>query len=278
MKGAKKVTFCNNRIDCISLSVKSSTDSILTLHSGAVPPRYSMSRKNTEIKSFSQRSAMRLLYAARSLRESAKWFVTLTYPENYPMDGRVIQAHFNAICRRWKRDGIAWAIWWKEFQKRGAPHYHVILYDKPDKAELSKDWFEIVGSGDEKHLRAGTRVEEIRSTVAGYVASYAKKLTQKKVPEGFKHVGRFWGISTIAKKKSEEKNFIVCAPKAVLDKIMAPIKRLIEWKGKKYHGEKREWQVGSCYLWGISADRIEKFFSCYTLVRRGRVLYLSGIY
>ena len=61
------------------------------------------------------------------------------------------------------------------------------------KEELSKEWYRIVGSGDPKHLRAGTRVERIKRSAISYVAKYAQKNEQKQVPEGFQNVGRFWG-------------------------------------------------------------------------------------
>jgi hypothetical protein len=55
----------------------------------------------------------------------------------------------------------------------------------------------MVGSRDEKHLRAGTRIEAIKSKghLYGYLYNYIKKSDQKEVPEGFENVGRFWGSS-----------------------------------------------------------------------------------
>ena len=60
-----------------------------------------------------------------------------------------------------------------------------------------KDGIELLDSGDDKHLRAGTRVEGIRSKshLHGYLTNYIKKSQQKEVPEGFENVGRFLGLS-----------------------------------------------------------------------------------
>jgi hypothetical protein len=118
----------------------------------------------------------------------------------------------------------AWGVWRLEFQKRGAPHFHILLWDGPviedvlhlysvkkkrwiwvgdtknsNNRELfnwiSSTWFRVVGSGDAKHLRAGTRTEPIQSWngVVYYISKYLAKLTEDGfVPEGF--AGRFWGV------------------------------------------------------------------------------------
>ncbi len=82
-----------------------------------------------------------------------------------------------------------------EFQKRGALHFHIFLNGEVAKEEVSAAWYRIVGSGDERHLRAGTRVEALREhhAAAAYAAKYASKADQKDVPEEFTDVGRFWG-------------------------------------------------------------------------------------
>jgi hypothetical protein len=59
----------------------------------------------------------------------------------------------------------------------------------------SRRWFEIVGSHDEKHLRAGVCWERLEDEDAAlkYAAKHAAKCKQKLVPEKFLNVGRFWG-------------------------------------------------------------------------------------
>src|SRR4030043_1642297 len=65
--------------------------------------------------------------------------------------------------------------------------------------ELADRWYRVVDSGDEKHLRAGTGIEAIKSKghLYGYLSNYIKKLDQKTPPEGFEKVGRFWGASRV---------------------------------------------------------------------------------
>jgi len=137
-----------------------------------------------------------LRHVVRNSEDTWKAFITLTYPEHFSYDGRQVKAHLNAFLQYLRRRCIKY-IWILEFQLRGAAHFHILVSDFIDKAELSKEWYNIVASGDEKHLRAGTQIQAIKSKrhLYGYLSSYINKLHQKSVPEGFENVGRFWGAS-----------------------------------------------------------------------------------
>lgn len=152
--------------------------------------------KRSKIIKFSWRSARRLRHLIRNSEDTWKAFVTLTYPAEYPCNGRETKAHLNAFLQFLRRKGIK-SVWVLEFQSRGAPHYHVIVSGFIPKEEIAERWYRIVGSGDERHLRAGTGISAIRSKrhLYGYLLSYIKKLDQKTPPEEFEDVGRFWGSS-----------------------------------------------------------------------------------
>jgi hypothetical protein len=83
-----------------------------------------------------------------------------------------------------------------EFQERGAPHFHVLINQAVSRVWLSQVWYRVVGSGDVRHMVAGTRSEPLRElhAAAAYASKYAAKQGQKDVPEGFTDVGRFWGV------------------------------------------------------------------------------------
>lgn len=153
-------------------------------------------KKRSKIIKFSKRSARRLRHLIRNTEDMWRVFITLTYPENYPGNGRETKAHLNAFLQYLRRKGIK-SVWVLEFQSRGAPHYHIIASGHIQKDDIAGRWYRIVGSGDEKHLRAGTRIESIKSKrhLYGYLLSYIRKLDQKTPPEGFEDVGRFWGSS-----------------------------------------------------------------------------------
>ena len=84
-----------------------------------------------------------------------------------------------------------------EFQERGAPHFHILVDKEIPHQKVAKSWYRIVGSGDEKHLKAGTEVRAIRAkdSIGYYLTTYMEKARQKSVPPEYEKVGRFWGSS-----------------------------------------------------------------------------------
>ncbi len=155
--------------------------------------------KRGDIVEFSNRSRNRLLFAAFNARVEWSAFVTLTYPAEFPTDGCVVRKDRNAFLTYLRREysDIAY-LWALEFQARGAPHIHFLADQFIDLHWLSETWYQVVGSQDEKHLRAGTQVESVRGREQGasYMAkSYTGKRAQKQVPPEYMNVGRFWGTS-----------------------------------------------------------------------------------
>lgn len=149
-----------------------------------------------QVKGFSASSARRMEFAVRNSISEWTTLVTLTYPAEFPEDGRVCKQHLRAFLEFLRRQKLLYA-WVLEFQARGAPHFHLVTTGFIDKDWVSARWYEIVGSGDERHLRAGTRIERLRTPAAApkYMARYIGKLEQKTVPNSFTNVGRFWGTS-----------------------------------------------------------------------------------
>jgi hypothetical protein len=126
--------------------------------------------------------------------EALTVMLTLTYPREFPMDGRLVKRHWHNMRTWLVREGIK-GCWFLEFQKRGAPHFHVFLNSRVKKGRIAERWYQIVGSEDLSHLVAGTRIELLREQhgASAYAAKYASKVEQKEPPEGFRDVGRFWG-------------------------------------------------------------------------------------
>lgn len=153
-----------------------------------------------EINQFTKDSRRRLAFVASNCNADLCVMVTLTYPRQYPTNGKIVKRHFKLFKDSLLRSHPASYLWCLEFQKRGAPHYHILL-DNPDilkhKQWVSNRWYEIVDSKDPKHLLAGTRCERMRTSEGGrrYIVKYAQKMRQKKVPEAYRNVGRFWGHS-----------------------------------------------------------------------------------
>jgi hypothetical protein len=104
--------------------------------------------------------------------------------------------HWRRMRQWFVRQGQKSGLWFKEFQARGAPHFHVFLTGPIPHEAVAEAWYRIVASGDIRHLWAGTRVEALRNPSAAgtYAAKCASKTRQKDVPEEFLAVGRFWGV------------------------------------------------------------------------------------
>lgn len=191
------------------------------------------------IVEFSSKSELRMMRRLVSL-DYSPWLralasgsvlamVTLTYPGTWqPLvpSAKAASAHLRAFRSRLERAiGPVAAISKREFQRRGAPHWHLMLplpstiRGEPTPVWMSTAWFEVVGSGDERHLRAGTGVDWSTGAraidpvrTARYFASYSargSKAYQHVVPELWLEnggCGRFWSIWRLS--PAEESVFI----------------------------------------------------------------------
>jgi len=132
-------------------------------------------------------------------------FVSLTYPHEYPEDPEVCKNHLKALRRRLQRTFGEFAGFWRMgIQRRGAWHFHLLLFVEPSTGPvrelrrfissfISSSWYEVTGKVSEGHLHAGTRVEAIRKWKQA--TSYAERYIAKPeaFPEGLE-TGRIWGI------------------------------------------------------------------------------------
>jgi hypothetical protein len=151
---------------------------------------------------FSRGSRRRLLELLASLNRDAilllPLFVTLTYPGTFSPEPSAWKRDLDVFIKRLRRAYPSVALVWKlEPQKRGAPHYHMLIFgvEHIPYEWLALAWYEVVGSGDPRHLQAGTRVERVKSWrgVMSYAAKYLGKVeASTDWPE---YVGRWWGVS-----------------------------------------------------------------------------------
>jgi hypothetical protein len=133
-------------------------------------------------------------------------FVTLTYPAAFPT-AQASKKDLDAFLKRLERSyGQLWVIWKLEPQRRGAPHFHLLVYlgstfHADDLCTWAAHaWHELAGGGDPNHLKwhlgqLGNRrcVETVRDWqgVANYAGKYLGKVSIG--DEEWKHPGRFWG-------------------------------------------------------------------------------------
>src|SRR5215217_7282671 len=160
------------------------------------------------VRGFSRESRTNLLRRLASINRGAfkafkgrVIFVTLTYPKQYPEDPELCKRHLKALRKRLQREYEPFAAFWRlGIQKRGAWHFHLLLFVGPsigsiDKLRrfISSSWYEVVGKVSEGHLHAGTRVVAVRKwkQATSYVERYMAK--PEEFPEGLQ-TGRIWGV------------------------------------------------------------------------------------
>jgi hypothetical protein len=151
------------------------------------------------ITDFTKGSRRRMLRTMGKIKRSElPMFVTLTYPGVWPKEPAVWKRHLKNFAARLRRRSKNVAFLWRmEFQKRGAPHYHLLVWGLPEswtkgqglrdfRSWLAASWYEVVGSGDNRHLQAGTQCDKCQ-TIRGafaYAAKYLGKVEEKVKPSG----------------------------------------------------------------------------------------------
>jgi len=129
-----------------------------------------------------------------NFRQDFTAFATLTYPDDYPTDGRIVKRHWHAFVERMRR--IGWfgensLVWFLEFQHRGAPHLHCFLTGYLSHEWVAQAWAEITGGN--KEACSQVKALEHADRAGCYAKKYAIKNEQKQIPDGFINTGRWWG-------------------------------------------------------------------------------------
>lgn len=148
------------------------------------------------------------VYSINFDRVELPYFVTLTYHHEWPSEPSGWHDQVKALTKRLERIWGRLMYYWRlEFQERGAPHLHLLLWFEDSTARISDPtqrlwrfrnnvawcWNEIVDPSDYEHLEAGTSVEPCKNLrhLTGYLSKYVAKTEQiQPAPAG---IGRVWG-------------------------------------------------------------------------------------
>ncbi len=138
-----------------------------------------------------------------------RWFPAWWKREKYEFSWKLIKRDLDTFGKRLRRlknfSGLLWKmeiVQRKSGRFKGAwiPHFHcLILFKGVQRVNsfrrwLSGSWFNVVGSGDDKHLKAGTNALVAYGGATGKLFSYLGKYLGKTFEvEGIK-AGRIWGI------------------------------------------------------------------------------------
>jgi len=173
-----------------------------------------------EIKEFSHKSRQAL---ARTIHATGSTFLsmmTVTCPDIWSKNGAEYKAAQNRFFTWLRYHHPCEYLWFFEFQRRGAPHTHIMLsiphQGRTAHVKFAKAWCNAlkiepnITATDRKsgtlynlrerckwfHLRS-KQWENIRDEGGAkkYGLQYAMKTFQKRVPKAYRKVGRFWGCS-----------------------------------------------------------------------------------
>jgi hypothetical protein len=217
----------------------------------------SWSAPRGRIKGFSQRARSRMIKRLASWSVAAVnngILITLTYPESWPGESADWKGHFKAWWKRFQRrfPGVS-AAWKLEFQERGAPHFHVLVVGVSfvPMDWIASSWYEVVRSGDPRHLVAGTEVHRVRRKrhALAYISKYLGKVDQTC---GADYPGRYWGIVGRAHEPRRVESFGVSLRTAVA--LQRQMCRVVGHTHQKRRG--RTYRAGWLIVPGAIARRL----------------------
>jgi hypothetical protein len=172
------------------------------------------------ITEFSKRSRHRLLFKLGNIDQRQILYrplmATLTYGDDWPTSPvkwkRDLQALVKRILRRYPSAAIIWRM---EPQKRGAPHFHLLIFNLRflPFGQVAQWWADITNGNP----ASCSRVERVRSWrgVMSYASKYLAKLDGDNRqflsgPNGkaLSEVGRLWGVINAEALPTDVREFI----------------------------------------------------------------------
>ena len=162
------------------------------------PTSQSHKTRRSNITRFSPKSQRRFKLLLRNTMHLMRCWIVLTYPANYPNDGRKIKHHIQKM-RQWLQRRGHQIVWLLEFQQRGAPHLNILSTKSINIQEIKQYWHELIGHN--VSLNTGVSVSTIYNHDG--LILYLLKKSQKKVPISINNVGRFWGYTRDLSRYSE---------------------------------------------------------------------------
>jgi len=166
---------------------------------GIPKPLPAPSKKSTRglIVDYSRKSRIRLIKKTARLYADKAVFLTLTYGRYFPSP-KGAKRHLQILMKRLKRRfPLASGFWRMEPQKRGAPHFHLLLFNVPfiHWKKIQAVWGEIIGQESPR-----IKIELVKSKraimryVSKYVAKYDAGGSCFLVNSPYLTVGRVWGV------------------------------------------------------------------------------------
>jgi len=144
-----------------------------------------------------------------SIKFESVTMVTLTYGREYPKEVKEWKANLKEWRRRFERLlGPKQSIWRLELQKRGAPHFHILIMDCPyiPITDIQNIWYSVTKTPISLQYGNGCDIQTVKgdggkSLIMSYVAKYAAKLPEENPNIENGKLGRIWGYWNIDEPK-----------------------------------------------------------------------------
>ena len=156
--------------------------------------------KRGKVSHFSRKSRRNLLNKILKLEHrDGYYFVTLTYQENdkaFTEWKKNLNHFYCSLQYHYPKMGFLWKL---EFQKRGTPHFHLLLFDpttpsiKELRSLVKEHWYKIVGMRSKEFRHHGTDTQVVKNIKQSgfYLAMY--QLKDANEPMDILK-GRTWGV------------------------------------------------------------------------------------
>jgi hypothetical protein len=143
------------------------------------------------------------LVGSKHGKKAVALFNTLTYSREWPSDWRTWKRQLEAFRMRLERSpfGLVGATWRLEFQKRGAPHFHLLtMFPKKVSVRafrlwLSRAWNDVIDGGED-NLKVGCNSRQVYGSpdkLLCYLSKYLTKVVHSADTEE-QPTGRLWGF------------------------------------------------------------------------------------
>jgi len=165
--------------------------------------------KRGQVKTLSKQSLSKAVFVVSETFIIFTSVVTVTYGKNVPTDGKAVKKHLHNFLQKIRYHfGSFEYLWWLEFQRRGAPHFHILLTleaNKENRYLLAELWVKATNEYKTPEMLRVHRHKKTFETIRKgdnakrYLTWYTGKQRQKRVPKNYVNVGRFWGASKAVK-------------------------------------------------------------------------------
>jgi hypothetical protein len=210
------------------------------------------------VRTFSAASRKRLLELfSRLVSSFPALFITLTYPSEFPgveRSKRDFRAWLKRLCRAYPQAAVVWRF---AFQRRGAPHFHLLLFGVKwlDHEVIRSWWRDVIGYEGPMRLQVDVSLVRGRRQAQGYVAKYIGKVDDQLDNASYLPAsGRCWGVINSMFLPWASRVVAVAAVGPWVYQLKRAVRRFLKGKGRRFYSLQRSLRqaAGGCTVFSDS--------------------------